>query len=88
MRDSSGRVGSLDGAEIVAYRLARNGRPYAVFQSKDSPGLPTSRLIKLEPLPEGSSLELAKVYVAGGGCWIYCGASSGAASDGSNCPTV
>ena len=65
MRDSSGRVGSLDGAEIVAYRLARNGRPYAVFQSKDSPGLPTSRLIKLEPLPEGSSLELAKVYVAG-----------------------
>ena len=65
MRDRSGRIGSLDGAEIVAYRLARNGRPYAVFQSKDSPGLPTSRLTKLEPLPEGSSLELAKVYVMG-----------------------
>ena len=65
MRDSSGRVGSLGGAEIVAYRLARNGRPYAVFQRKDSPGLPISRLIKLEPLPEGSSLELTKVYIMG-----------------------
>ena len=65
MRDSSGKVRSLEGGEIVAYGLTKTGRPYALFQRKDVPGPRTSRLITLEPLPEGSSLGLTRVYVMG-----------------------
>ena len=65
MRDSSGKVGSLDGGEAVSYGLTRGGRPYALYQSKYAPGPRTSRLLPLEPLPEGSSLELTRIYVMG-----------------------
>ena len=65
MRDSRGKVRSLEGGEIVAYGLTKTGRPYALFQRKDVPGPRTSRLITLEPLPEGSSLGLTRVYVMG-----------------------
>ena len=65
MRDSSGKVGSLDGGEAVSYGLTRGGRPYALYQSKYAPGPRTSRLLPLEPLPEGSFLELTRIYVMG-----------------------
>ena len=65
MRDSSGKVGSLDGGEAVSYGLTRGGRPYALYQSKYAPDPRTSRLLPLEPLPEGSSLELTRIYVMG-----------------------
>ncbi len=65
MRHSRGKVGSLEGSEVFGYGLTSGGRPYALFQGGDERGLRTSRLIKLEPLPEGTPLESTRIYVMG-----------------------
>ena len=65
MRDSRGRLGNPDGAEVVGYGLNSVGRTYALYQGKYGADPRTSRLISPEPLPEGSSLELIRAYVVG-----------------------